>query len=263
VSEALARIVDHALEFKREDRYPTAASMRADVQAALALCTSESSTLNVLPASQPPPPSKLGTTTAALADTMVAIPAAAVARSAVKAEPEPRADDPSERPPPPAPSGSIFRLILLCTFAGAAAFLAWENRAALGGLVASSSVPSASASPSASTPASASATSPADAGVPLNAIPDAEPPPDLDAAALLLLSGDAAIDELLDASSDGGDDDDDEDDDDDLDAASEAAAPSPSNAAGPRRAPHLNKVHKKRTTPRRPGHPRRKKRWRW
>ena len=27
--EAMARIVDHALEFKREDRYPSAATMRA------------------------------------------------------------------------------------------------------------------------------------------------------------------------------------------------------------------------------------------
>jgi hypothetical protein len=36
VSEAVARIVDRAVEFKREDRYPSAAAMRADVQAALA-----------------------------------------------------------------------------------------------------------------------------------------------------------------------------------------------------------------------------------
>lgn len=35
VSEAVARIVDRALEFKREDRYPSAAAMRADVEAAL------------------------------------------------------------------------------------------------------------------------------------------------------------------------------------------------------------------------------------
>jgi len=34
VSEELARIVDRALEFKREDRYPTAGAMRADVTAA-------------------------------------------------------------------------------------------------------------------------------------------------------------------------------------------------------------------------------------
>jgi serine/threonine-protein kinase len=36
VSESVARIVDRALEFKREDRYPSAAAMRADVQEALA-----------------------------------------------------------------------------------------------------------------------------------------------------------------------------------------------------------------------------------
>jgi serine/threonine-protein kinase len=35
VSERVARIVDRALEFKRDDRYPTAALMRADVQSAL------------------------------------------------------------------------------------------------------------------------------------------------------------------------------------------------------------------------------------
>ena len=35
VSEKVARIVDRALEFRREDRYPSAALMRADVQSAL------------------------------------------------------------------------------------------------------------------------------------------------------------------------------------------------------------------------------------
>jgi serine/threonine-protein kinase len=34
VSEEVARVVDRALEFKREDRYPSAAAMRADVQSA-------------------------------------------------------------------------------------------------------------------------------------------------------------------------------------------------------------------------------------
>src|SRR6185369_7596533 len=35
VTQAFADIVDHALEFRREDRYPTATEMRADVRAAL------------------------------------------------------------------------------------------------------------------------------------------------------------------------------------------------------------------------------------
>ena len=39
VSEAFARIIDHALEFRREDRYESAAAMRAEVQAALAAAT--------------------------------------------------------------------------------------------------------------------------------------------------------------------------------------------------------------------------------
>jgi serine/threonine-protein kinase len=37
VSEALARVLDRALEFRREDRYESAAAMRADVRSALAV----------------------------------------------------------------------------------------------------------------------------------------------------------------------------------------------------------------------------------
>jgi serine/threonine-protein kinase len=37
VSEAFARVVDRALEFRREDRYESAAAMRADVESALAV----------------------------------------------------------------------------------------------------------------------------------------------------------------------------------------------------------------------------------
>ncbi|MBX3208556.1 MAG: serine/threonine protein kinase [Labilithrix sp.] len=58
VSEAFARIVDRALEFAREDRYPTAEAMRADVLAALEMIPPGASSLNVIPWSRGPASAK-------------------------------------------------------------------------------------------------------------------------------------------------------------------------------------------------------------
>lgn len=55
-SEVFARVVDRALAFKKEDRYASAAEMRADVRAALeTLAVSRATTLNVLPYSTKSP----------------------------------------------------------------------------------------------------------------------------------------------------------------------------------------------------------------
>ena len=50
VSERVAAIIDRALAFRREDRYPTAAAMRADVQAARDVVEPESTRMELPPA---------------------------------------------------------------------------------------------------------------------------------------------------------------------------------------------------------------------
>ena len=55
-SEPFARIIDRALEFRREDRYPSAAAMREDVRKGIAELDDENvRTLFALPAVHPPP----------------------------------------------------------------------------------------------------------------------------------------------------------------------------------------------------------------
>ncbi len=55
VSEPFARVVDRALEFKREDRYPDAASMRDDVRRAITELDGEARTIFALEAPSPVP----------------------------------------------------------------------------------------------------------------------------------------------------------------------------------------------------------------
>ncbi len=57
VSEACARIIDRALEFRREDRYESAAAMRADVERAVVELEVRGPTQLAIPA--PPAPSRL------------------------------------------------------------------------------------------------------------------------------------------------------------------------------------------------------------
>ena len=65
VSERVAAIIDRALEFRRDDRYPNAAAMRADVQAARDVIEPESIRTEARPMA---PPLPVSTTTKALAE---------------------------------------------------------------------------------------------------------------------------------------------------------------------------------------------------
>ena len=59
VSEACARVLDRALEFRREDRYETAAAMREDVARAISELEIRGPTQLAIPAPPPPPPAPL------------------------------------------------------------------------------------------------------------------------------------------------------------------------------------------------------------
>jgi eukaryotic-like serine/threonine-protein kinase len=155
VSEPFARIVDRALAFAREDRYPTAAAMRADVQSALAMST-EVSTLNVIASVQAPPVALALTSpgvdnggwrkAAASADT-IRVPAVAAKAAAPSLEPIARSErapvvrgrdeDESERvasrrsPVPGGESRSPLRTAFVFAVLGFVGFGAWKNRPAL------------------------------------------------------------------------------------------------------------------------------------
>ncbi|MBX3216313.1 MAG: serine/threonine protein kinase [Labilithrix sp.] len=280
VSEAFARIVDRALEFAREDRYPTANAMRADVLTALELLPPGASSLKVIP---PPrsegPPTKAPAP--ALLDT-VRVPARAVAAAAPpssepasaaeheEAEPDAGvAPAPSARPPPRSTFGTAVFLVI----AGLAAILGWANRSALARLVrASDDASSATTTPSPSAPGAAQA------GAGDGDASDGEP-----AALTVALVDASAVDEIEDASIDDAsvedeEEDDEEDDAEEPDAAADPADPDASvevtssspaaRATGPRRAPPRSPAvkpapKKKRATPRAPGQPRKKKKKRW
>jgi serine/threonine-protein kinase len=111
VSESVARIIDRALQFRREDRYPDATSMRAAVTAALAaLAMGNEPTLFAIPAARPAPPDPA--------------PPASV-RSAPSAVREP-----SEPPAPPSRGGRLRGLALLLLGGGVLAFFALPGSAA-------------------------------------------------------------------------------------------------------------------------------------
>ncbi len=78
VSEPFARVVDRALEFKREDRYPDAAAMRDDVRRALAELDGNARTVLAVDVPSPVPVS-------------------------IRAPSSPSADLPAPAPPPPRP----------------------------------------------------------------------------------------------------------------------------------------------------------------
>jgi eukaryotic-like serine/threonine-protein kinase len=284
-SEAFCRIVDRALEFKREDRYRTAASMRADVKAALAQRTvAEESTVHAVPASlrhpaQPaPPPPKTG---ARPVEAPPAAPESVAASIGPRKQqdtrpfPKPRAagppsaaaredELPSSFDDRPARRSWLGTLAVFC-FAGLGLLAAWRNWPTIERTIFAGTNPSASASPALP-----------DAAVlaPGLALPDAavlapEVPSPLDAS---IVEADAStaqtpveIDDIADASVDGGDDDDDDDDDDDWDGGIDASAVLRfAQSSGQHRPAHGHSAKPHRTkAPRRPGQPRRRKRWHW
>jgi serine/threonine protein kinase len=171
VSESVARLVDRAVEFKREDRYPSASAMRADVQAALAALG--------------PAPESTG---CASARTQVGEPSA----------------------PTPTEARRVRRSLapyLLALLVAAGVVLVFVPQAreragmpnAVGDLFSSSASPS-SASPS-SAPSLASASAPASASLSPEDLPAAVPD-------LADASVDASADASLDAGDDDDDDDD-------------------------------------------------------
>lgn len=246
VSEAFARIVDHALEFAREDRYPTAQAMRADVLAALEMLPPGASSLKVIPPSRSPasvkvvaaaavaPPAGAGeassepggpptkATAPALVDTVRVVPARAVdaavappslAPASERDEDEAEADEApasgDDDARPRAESRSSLAPALVLAAAGLAALLGWSQRSSLARLVAASDVAATSAP---EPPPSASSAGAGDDG-------DA---PGGDPAAVAVELADASALDVEDASAEEDEEEDDEDDAEDLDAAIEA-----------------------------------------
>lgn len=261
VSEDFARIVDRALEFKREDRYPTAAAMRADVKEALLHRTGDASTVHVVPTST------LGTATTVVAEAPLGSerPQAA-ADQAVPSTKRPERHEPRTEHS----SGfgrSLVRTLVVFALAGVGWLVAWRNWSAIERVV----FPGATAASSAAPPVAA-----VDAVVPLDTDASSEDPRPGEAPSLALSTSDIdAATEEDNAPVDGGfddgglDDEDEEDEEEELDAAVEASTPMPSRptTVTPRRSTHGStaKPQQKPKQPRRPGQPhhRRKKRWHW
>ncbi|MEA2748247.1 MAG: eukaryotic-like serine/threonine-protein kinase [Myxococcales bacterium] len=121
VSERVAVIIDRALAFRREDRYPTAAAMRVEVQAARDVIEPESMRMEAEPAAaaiaatiaaaaiEPPPPSAKPEPTIALSEGDLEPTDAPQESEAPKAESPKDADRPTrvdKPPPPPSPPRS-------------------------------------------------------------------------------------------------------------------------------------------------------------
>lgn len=191
VSEPLAAIVDRALELEREDRYQSAAEMRADVQR---LLDPQAVALTATESNEP------------------------------ERDREAKPERERERGAEPGPRRSLAPVVLALLVAGGLT-LAFVPQARQGAeaLVAPSARPPASAAPTTAATGSASAAGGSGAGV-TDASDEASSPlvpssADADAAAASLADG------LLDAGADASDaSDEDEDDDDDPDASGGPAA---------------------------------------
>jgi serine/threonine protein kinase len=230
VSEPVARIVDRALEFKQEDRYPSAGEMRADVQRALASL------------SPPPPPS--------IDDKPASLRSVAATTGVVDASP------PRRRSLAPFVLALLVGAGLVLVFVPQARDHAMPN--AVGDLFSARPGTSASGSapPLSSAPASASAV--ASASPPL-LLDDASAETALDST--LDAASDAPLDASLDASLHAALDasDEDEEDDDDPDASDVVPFIPGRDAAASPAAAHPAAKHP-RATPRKHGKPPRKRR---
>jgi serine/threonine-protein kinase len=222
VSAELAAVVDRALEFKREDRYPSAAAMRADVVSIIeSRCSSASGRTTGVALGAAP--------TAAVPVSQKTRADAPMAMRALPADDDTAA--PSEAPRPPARGGSRAWRVLTLFVTGAVALLVLVPRArersgvdgALGQIIAAGSRSAAgtqavaSAAPASAAPSSAA---PPSEPSPADAVPDA-------AASVLVsdLITDAAAEAAPaeEAGTDAAADDD--EDDDDADASDVAVLP--------------------------------------
>lgn len=211
VSEGVAKIVDRALEFERDDRYPSATAMRADV-------------LKVLDALRNPP--------------VTVIARAPVAEALIAA---------SEPPPPsagPSRGGSRAWMLLAMFLVAGVALIVFvprartETNAALDQFLARPSASPGDPAAPASAPAPAAASAPpreADAALPMVAAPD----PVVDAS-IEDAAADAADDE---------DDDDDDVDASDVAAISSSASGSAAHPGPAIARPHAPTLQKKRLVP--------------
>lgn len=279
VSDAFARVVDRALAFERDDRYPTAAAMRADVQAALATLPADESSLIVLPAwpastGQVPasavrPESERRDEERKIKERAATVRAEAVTVVAVPDARREREEAPRrERAPAHAETGGSFlRTAFLIGVVGVGGFFLWTNRSTLAARLSASDVVASSGS---SSPAASTAPPELEAGL-HEMVPDADTTALVDAASLAIVPPlDAAMpEEPADAAADAGDDEEEDDEEEELDAGLDASSvvlpPSASARPGPRRAaPHPTaKPTPKKRPPRRPGQPRRKRRRHW
>jgi serine/threonine protein kinase len=227
VSLPVALLVDRALEFKREDRYPSAAAMRGDVRAALV----------------------------ALSQT-VAEPASA--RSAV----EPASDNRPAEPEAPASRPTARRsrrsiapyILLLLVAAGVVLVFVPQarERAGMPSAVTDLFASSAVSVSSAAAPLTSSASSPS-SSTPASGASGAAPTLAADVPDL----ADAAVDAALD---DAGDDDDDDDDADASDIAALIAGHDGTGRDGGATAAHPGAAKRPRVQPTKHGRPPRKKR---
>ncbi|MDB5213472.1 MAG: hypothetical protein JWO86_1399 [Myxococcaceae bacterium] len=239
VSEPVARLVDRALEFERDARYPSAAAMRADVQAALAELTPSSA-------------------------------APASARSLVARESDPQATRvegtrgrATPATPPRARRSIAPYILLLLIAAGVVLVFVPQAReragmpSAVTDLFASSASPSSASSLSSASSASpfpsASASAPASALAPASATASSSADDVLPAVPDL---SDASLDAAALDAGDAGDDDDDDDDDPDASLATIIAGGHDGGAA----AAHPGAVKRPRAQPTKHGRPPRKKR---
>lgn len=177
VSEAYARVIDRALEFKREDRYPDAAAMREDVKRAIAELEGNARTLfaieapvSAVPVSvRPPLPSASQGAEASEHLAPVREPTIELSGSELDAAPE-AAPEPSMPviTVPPRRRRSMLPWIALAVFGAIGGKVAWDARdtGVATALAPASASASALAAESASAPALASAPAPALASAP-------------------------------------------------------------------------------------------------
>jgi eukaryotic-like serine/threonine-protein kinase len=234
VSEPFARVIDRALEFRREDRYPNAAEMRSDVEKAIAELDA--------PSGRAPPPAPSSEPQALELESTVLEPEA----SSSQVEPS--------LAPAPRKRGSFLSTVVVLAALVAIGKIAFDARARLFGTVESALGASSASGEGSSASAPAVSTPPASSSVAAH-VPEK---PDAAVPAALAVVEAGASPQALDAGSAGmadadTDDADDDEGDDEDDAAAPDAAADASPAAQPHYAPQPAPRHPK-PVPRKPVH---------